>query len=190
MVTCTLAGIILLNRRRSGEVAKVKVVYFSKSVDDVVQDEVKKSLTPFEQELCKTLKRIEIRGKHGRKVPMLLTKQLSESIDIILKTRETVGILEDNKYVFAVPNSLYYIRGSDALRKHVRLSNLKCPMAVTSTKLRKHIATLCQLLNLQEGELEMLANFLGHDLSVHRDCLLYTSPSPRDGLLSRMPSSA
>ena len=23
-----------------------------------------------------------------------------------------------------------------------------------------------------------------------RDCLLYTSPSPRDGLLSRMPSSA
>ena len=24
----------------------------------------------------------------------------------------------------------------------------------------------------------------------HCDCLLYTSPSPRDGLLSRMPSSA
>ena len=24
----------------------------------------------------------------------------------------------------------------------------------------------------------------------YRDCLLYTSPSPRDGLLSRMPSSA
>ena len=28
------------------------------------------------------------------------------------------------------------------------------------------------------------------DLSVAQDCLLYTSPSPRDGLLSRMPSSA
>ena len=25
---------------------------------------------------------------------------------------------------------------------------------------------------------------------LHRICLLYTSPSPRDGLLSRMPSSA
>ena len=25
---------------------------------------------------------------------------------------------------------------------------------------------------------------------IHRSCLLYTSPSPRDGLLSRMPSSA
>ena len=28
------------------------------------------------------------------------------------------------------------------------------------------------------------------DLAALRDCLLYTSPSPRDGLLSRMPSSA
>ena len=26
--------------------------------------------------------------------------------------------------------------------------------------------------------------------SLPKDCLLYTSPSPRDGLLSRMPSSA
>ena len=37
----------------------------------------------------------------------------------------------------------------------------------------------------------------GHDLFCHETeivsgwtCLLYTSPSPRDGLLSRMPSSA
>ena len=27
-------------------------------------------------------------------------------------------------------------------------------------------------------------------VTLYRDCLLYTSPSPRDGLLSRMPSSA
>ena len=39
-------------------------------------------------------------------------------------------------------------------------------------KSRSHIANLMRLLTLPE------------------DCLLYTSPSPRDGLLSRMPSSA
>ena len=27
-------------------------------------------------------------------------------------------------------------------------------------------------------------------VTLYKDCLLYTSPSPRDGLLSRMPSSA
>ena len=30
----------------------------------------------------------------------------------------------------------------------------------------------------------------GHTVHVQSGCLLYTSPSPRDGLLSRMPSSA
>ena len=30
----------------------------------------------------------------------------------------------------------------------------------------------------------------GKDLECSYSCLLYTSPSPRDGLLSRMPSSA
>ena len=28
------------------------------------------------------------------------------------------------------------------------------------------------------------------EAGISKDCLLYTSPSPRDGLLSRMPSSA
>ena len=32
-------------------------------------------------------------------------------------------------------------------------------------------------------------NNAGHTV-MYGDCLLYTSPSPRDGLLSRMPSSA
>ena len=30
----------------------------------------------------------------------------------------------------------------------------------------------------------------GKDVKAYKCCLLYTSPSPRDGLLSRMPSSA
>ena len=37
------------------------------------------------------------------------------------------------------------------------------------------------------GKLNILVNNAG---VVSRTCLLYTSPSPRDGLLSRMPSSA
>ena len=32
--------------------------------------------------------------------------------------------------------------------------------------------------------------FVNGELPPHNICLLYTSPSPRDGLLSRMPSSA
>ena len=34
------------------------------------------------------------------------------------------------------------------------------------------------------------AKRVGLEVAKGYDCLLYTSPSPRDGLLSRMPSSA
>ena len=37
---------------------------------------------------------------------------------------------------------------------------------------------------------EILRRYVLHETSVAMTCLLYTSPSPRDGLLSRMPSSA
>ena len=37
---------------------------------------------------------------------------------------------------------------------------------------------------------EGLSKTGGRNNSGHVTCLLYTSPSPRDGLLSRMPSSA
>ena len=41
-------------------------------------------------------------------------------------------------------------------------------------------------------ELNAISRLFSHDIFVSstKSCLLYTSPSPRDGLLSRMPSSA
>ena len=35
-----------------------------------------------------------------------------------------------------------------------------------------------------------MVSTIGDQIAPHIPCLLYTSPSPRDGLLSRMPSSA
>ena len=43
------------------------------------------------------------------------------------------------------------------------------------------------------GVLGIVKNLITNDVELtpqDKDCLLYTSPSPRDGLLSRMPSSA
>ena len=42
----------------------------------------------------------------------------------------------------------------------------------------------------QQGQAQQPADEQSADSSDNVDCLLYTSPSPRDGLLSRMPSSA
>ena len=49
--------------------------------------------------------------------------------------------------------------------------------------------------NIVGNPIEPVVKLTANPLTVkgmgeHIDCLLYTSPSPRDGLLSRMPSSA
>ena len=45
----------------------------------------------------------------------------------------------------------------------------KCPDAIQSVKLRKYVATVSQILNLEENELDWLARHLGHDIRVHRE---------------------
>ena len=60
------------------------------------------------------------------------------------------------------------------------------------------LSILCVLIilattwNIQGGEMgyNSFGNILFYGLGMYLCCLLYTSPSPRDGLLSRMPSSA
>lgn len=44
----------------------------------------------------------------------------------------------------------------------------KHSVALTSTKLQKHIAPMSQFLNLDENEAEQLADVLGHDIHIHR----------------------
>ena len=51
-------------------------------------------------------------------------------------------------------------------------------------KLAGYRRAISNFVNIVTGKSDIPVRFEG------RDCLLYTSPSPRDGLLSRMPSSA
>lgn len=45
---------------------------------------------------------------------------------------------------------------------------MKNPTAITSTKLRKQVATVAQLLSFTEGDVEQLSNFIGHSKEVHK----------------------
>jgi len=74
-----------------------------------------------------------------------------------------------HNYVFAKPSSKHLLHGSDCLQKLAIEAGVSDPASLTSTRLRKHLATTSQVLNLQECELDLLAGFLGHDLVVHRN---------------------
>lgn len=116
---------------------------------------------------------VEIRGKRGRKVPVILTPDVKASIDLLLKTRQKVEIPASNPYLFPVTSrgSDKHMRAWDCMQKFATECNppLTNPSSMTSTRLRKYIATICQVLSLKETEVDWLARHLGHDIRVHRD---------------------
>jgi integrase len=165
-----LAEMILFNRRRSGEAQRMKLQEFldadhlSKTPDEVVLA----SLNEFEKRLCDTHTRVEIKGKRGRKVAVLLTDNMKENIKLLIAKRQEANVKKD--LLFSKPGeSMFPYRGSDCMRKFAKEAEVKYPEAFTSTKLRKQLATLCQVLNLSETSQDILATFQGHDIRVHRE---------------------
>ncbi len=167
----TLAQLILFNRRREGEVSRMEVTTYLQRNQTNMQDEILESLSPFEKKLCENLTRVEVRGKRGRKVPILLPANVKESVELLIKTRADAGISPSNPYIFARPyyGSQENVRGCDSLKRYAKSCGAKHPENITSTKLRKHVATVSQLLNLKTHELDQLATFMGHDINVHRE---------------------
>ena len=167
-----LANIILFNRRRSGEAARILVKdYREGNTRSVAEDDVLLSLSKLEKHLVQNFVRIEVDGKRGRKVPILLTSEMCREIDELLKTRDKAGIVEENPYIFSRPfySSETHMAGHKCLRDAAIKSKAKEPSAMTSTKLRKHIATVSQILNLSTHELDQVCGFMGHSVGVHRE---------------------
>ncbi|KAK7929852.1 hypothetical protein WMY93_006247 [Mugilogobius chulae] len=141
--------------------------YMSPHSQDALED-LGDALSDLEKKLCQHFRRLEIAGKRGRKVPVLLTPAMQEALDLLVSKREMCGVVPGNKYLFARPKACSYFRGSDCLRHFAKMCGAKNPESLTSTKLRKQTATLSQVLNLSNTELDQLADFLGHDVRVHR----------------------
>ncbi|RXG51956.1 hypothetical protein Avbf_18049 [Armadillidium vulgare] len=153
LMKLTLSSIILFNRRRSGEAERILICHYEKGLQASSScPDLQKTLSPSEQMMSKYFKRIEIPGKRGNK-----------------NLRDFIGVNPDNKFLFPRPNndSVNSISGSKTLQDIVKMADLKKPETMLSTNLRKHIATMSQVLNLSQPELEELCKLMGHDIRVH-----------------------
>ena len=87
------------------------------------------------------------------------------------------------------------IHSTSTNNAHLRYDNpAKCPRALVPFVVVANVAcSYCLLQIISTGPYRLAQQTLvlqeGH-FTPYDHCLLYTSPSPRDGLLSRMPSSA
>ena len=111
---------------------------------------------------------IKVSGKRGRHVPILLTEDVVSAMNLLLKERSYVNIKSSNTYFFANKGDKY-LRAYEVLHSFVIQAGVSNPSAITSTNLRKYIATVSQVISLQKEELEWIADHLGHSIDVHRN---------------------
>ncbi|CAG4939638.1 unnamed protein product [Colias eurytheme] len=168
LVESTYCRVLLLNRRRPGELQRLKLNdYNDHGNDSNKYEEFDKILTSTEKILVDKLKRIVIRGKRGRGVPVLFSIEVQDDIKKILSVRH-MYVKDDNNLLFVKAGGTT-VCGYKILEKYAKASGAKNYKALTSTRLRKHLATMTQLFTMTELELEQLATFMGHTLSVHKN---------------------
>ena len=103
---------------------------------------------------------------------MLITADLKSAMDKLVdeQLHARADVAKDNPHVFALSKgSLLYIRGHDVLRTSSEVCGATRPQLLRSVNLRKHVASMSQILNLKDHELDQLADFMGHDMKIHRE---------------------
>ena len=73
---------------------------------------------------------VHVRGKGGRPVSMLLTKDITETIQILIETRKVVSVSPKNTFAFvsSTRNSTKSLRGLKSLSKVIgRVADLERP---------------------------------------------------------------
>ena len=81
----------------------------------------------------------------------------------------------NNKRILCIPISfILLLNAAKQYRKFPDLEfasecSAECSKHLRTTKLRKHITTMSELLNLNENEIDILADYLGQDIRVHRE---------------------
>ena len=79
-----LTQMTLFNRRRVGDVEPMRKENYNRN-DSQIQEEVASSLSSLEKQLLRTMARVEMRGKRGRKIAVLLTKAHQHQMELLNK---------------------------------------------------------------------------------------------------------
>lgn len=172
LVYCTLSSLILFNRRRIGDVQYLKIVDYESERKTSFPD-FESTLSEGEKILTKKYRRIINGGKGSRAVVILVPELLQRFIKVLLKNRHKY-IAPDNQYVFAIPKSkIQWAQGDVAIRYLTKKMNLKNGAAISSNKLRKHIATTMQILNMTKSDSKQFFKFMGHTEKTHEEFYEY-----------------
>ncbi|XP_053181066.1 uncharacterized protein LOC128364544 isoform X1 [Scomber japonicus] len=165
-----LARTIIFNRRRAREVSAVPLTAFMSRKKSNLPDNFDVSVSELERTMCGFFTRIDIQGRCGKMVPVLLKPSFVSALELLVSVRETCGVPSKNLFLFGRPRSLSAYNGSDCIQKYVRECGAKDPEALKSTKIQKHYATMLQLINLDENEADQILGPINQVRTLRQNC--------------------
>lgn len=156
--------ILLLNRRRAGELQRLQLSYY-KNYDETDSENNKYDfdtvLSPTEQILENG---IVIREKTGKEVPVLLSRDVQKDIENLISVRHK-HVKMDNDFLFSKAGGSV-ICGYKTIEKYAKTCGANNPKALSLNRLGKHLTTLAQLFNMSENAVEQLASIMDHTMSI------------------------
>lgn len=160
--------VLLLNRKRPGELERLLLATYDQAKTRESYEEFGDALSPTEKVLASRFKRVVFVGKRHRGVPVLFSSDVQEQIALLKSVRHNFFEGVKNPYLFGIPGRETPISGYKTLEKFAKCCGASNPAALKATRLRKHLATITQLFDMTDNEVEQLANFMGHTEGIHR----------------------
>ena len=170
LVNLAVARLICFNARRGGEVSKLTLEDWNRSDQWKRNEDIQNLDDEVERKLATRMKLVYVKGKRKHGVPILFTEEMQNSVEVLIRFRKKAGVCEKNEFVFARSsrNALTAMRGWDALHRVSMKAGLEKPELITSTKIRKYMATVFQLLDMTDAELSWVTDHLSHTADVHK----------------------
>ena len=169
----TLISIIIHNRKRAGDVQYLTLESFDRQRktegfyggETSLANEFMASLSETEKILTQQYIRLQTIGKANQRVPALIPRDEFKYFELLYEIRTSSPQWfphPKNRFLFAFPDSKRYICGINGIRKWCKRCGAKYPNLLTVVRLRKHIATVTQILSLKDYDIDQFASFLGH----------------------------
>ncbi|KAK5640077.1 hypothetical protein RI129_010888 [Pyrocoelia pectoralis] len=168
LLEVTFLLVLLHNRKRVGDIQFIELKNATEATTEQA-DEILESLSKTEVFLTKFYKKIHTIGKSSKEILVLIPRDVQQFVDVLIKERYKYVNVE-NKYLFCNPITTdEWINGCYVQNKYAKESGALQRTLIRSNKLRKHIATMMQIMDLRENEIGQLATFMGHTEKTDRE---------------------
>ena len=167
---------LVFNRRRPGETERMLISDFvnAKTVNFKEDVELFNYLDVTEKEAANEYLLVPLRGKLNRSVSAVVDRNTYKCLKTVILHRNKIGVKDKNPYVFGLPGGdgreCRHLEGCALLRHFAgQCQDLENPSSLRATLLRKHLATQCSVIGMEQNEIADVANHLGHAEQIHQE---------------------